>query len=69
MIAAGASQACIWVARGWVRSLFFVVFSYASTAALKMDWKFEEEEEEEDTGTDWDMVLIGRVSVQRATGR
>jgi hypothetical protein len=43
-MAAGELQDCSWVARGWVRSLFFVVFSYASIAALNMDRKLEEEE-------------------------
>ena len=49
-MAEGESQDCSWAARGWVRRLFFVLFSYACKAALKADWKLEEggEEEEED---------------------
>jgi hypothetical protein len=31
-----------------VISLHFVLFSYASKAALRTDWKLEEEEEEEE---------------------
>jgi hypothetical protein len=31
-----------------VRSLLFVFFSYASKAALRIDWKSDEEEEEEE---------------------
>jgi len=59
-ISAGESQDCNWVARGWVRSLFFVVFSYASKAALKTDWKSVDEDEDEDgaAGAVWDMVLV-----------
>ncbi len=53
----GESQDCSWVARGWSRSFFFVVFSYAPKAALRTDWKLEEEEEEEAVGGDWDIVL------------
>ena len=36
-------QACNCTARGWARRSFFVFFSYAFRAALKMDWKLEEE--------------------------
>ena len=43
-IAVGESQDCSWAARGWARSLLFVAFSYASNAALNMDWKLDEEE-------------------------
>jgi hypothetical protein len=62
-MAAGESQDCSWAARGWVRSLVFVLFSYASKAALKTNWKLEEEEEEEEEeedamGRSWDMVYI-----------
>ena len=50
-MAVGESQDCNWAARGCVISLHFVLFSYASKAALKTDWKLEEgEEEEEATG-------------------
>jgi len=46
------------VARGWESNLFFVVFSYASKAALKTDRKLEEgEEEEEGAGAVWDIEL------------
>ena len=58
-MAEGESQDCSWVARGWVRRLFFVLFSYACKAALKTDWKLEEggEEDEEDAiGGTWDIV-------------
>jgi hypothetical protein len=55
-MAVGESQDCSWVTRGWSRSLFFVVFSYASNAALKMDWKLEEDEEA--VGGDWDIVIV-----------
>ena len=56
---AGESQDCSWAARGWVRSLVFVLFSYASKAALKINWKLEEKEEEEDAmGRFWDIVCI-----------
>jgi hypothetical protein len=54
------------VARGWVRSLFFVVFSYASKATLKTDWKLEEEEEEA-MGSVWDMVMSGTESILEGT--
>jgi hypothetical protein len=47
-MAVGESQDCSWAARGCVRSLFFVFFSYASKAALRTDWKLELEEEEEE---------------------
>jgi len=36
------------MARGWVRSLYFVVFSYVSKAALKTGKKLEEGEEDDD---------------------
>jgi len=36
------------MARGWVRSLYFVVFSYVSKVALKTGRKLEEGEEEGD---------------------
>jgi hypothetical protein len=64
-MAVGESQDCSWVARGWARSLFFVVFSYASKATLKTDWKLEEEEEEEAMGAVWDMVVSGIESLVR----
>jgi hypothetical protein len=44
-MAVGESQDCNWAARGCVRSLVFVFFSYASKAALKTERKLEEEEE------------------------
>ena len=44
----GESQDCNRAARGCVRSLFFVFFSYTSKAALRTDWKLEVEEEEEE---------------------
>ena len=60
-MAAGESQDCSWAARGCVRSLLFVLFSYASKAALRTNWKLEEEEEEEDAiGGFWDTVCIER---------
>jgi len=43
---AGESQDWSWAASGCVRSLFFVLVSYRSTAALKMDWKLDREEVE-----------------------
>ena len=36
-MAVGVSQDCSWKARGCVRSLLFVFFSYASRAALRTD--------------------------------
>ena len=45
-MAAGESQDWNWAARGCVRSLVFVFFSYTSKAALRTDRKLEEEEEE-----------------------
>ena len=59
-MAAGESQDCSWAARGCVRSLLFVLFSYASKAALRTNWKLEEEEEEDAMGGFWDMVCIER---------
>jgi hypothetical protein len=56
-MAVGESQDWNWAARGWVRSLVFVFFSYASKAALRTDWKLEPEEEEA-LGWVWDMVLV-----------
>jgi hypothetical protein len=47
-MAVGESQDCNWAARGWARRFLFVFFSYASKAALRIDWKLEEEEEDED---------------------
>ena len=44
-MALGESQDCSWVARGWSRSLFLVLLSYACKEALKMDWKLVEEED------------------------
>ena len=46
-MAVGESQDWNWAARGCVRSLVFVFFSYTSKAALRTDRKLEEEEEEE----------------------
>jgi hypothetical protein len=43
----GDPHDCSWTARGWVKSLFFVVFSYVSKAALKTVRKLEDGEEEE----------------------
>ena len=57
-MAAGESQDCSWAARGCVRSLLFVLFSYASKAALRTNWKLEEEEDA--MGGFWDMVCIER---------
>ena len=54
----GESQDCNWVARGWVSSLFFVVFSYVSRAALKTEKKLEEEGEEA-MGAALDIGLVG----------
>lgn len=59
-ISAGELQDCNWVARGWVTSLFFVVFSYVSKAALKTDWKSADEDEEGAAEAVRDMVLVGR---------
>ena len=42
-MAAGELQDCSRAARGCVRSLLFVFFSYASKAVLKTDRKLEEE--------------------------
>ena len=42
------SQDCNWVARECVRSLYFVVFSYVSKAALKMGTKLEGGRESDD---------------------
>ena len=36
-MAVGESQDCNWAVRGWVRSLVFVLLSYASKAALRTD--------------------------------
>ena len=58
-MAVGESQDCNWAARGWVRSLVFVFFSYASNATLRTDRKLEEEEEEEEA-IGWDMVRVER---------
>ena len=55
----GESQDCNWVARGWVSSLFFVVFSYVSKAALKVDKKLEGEGEEA-MGAALDIGLVGK---------
>ena len=52
-MAMGESQDCSRVARGWSRSLFFVLFSYACNEALKIDWKLEVEEDA--AGEMWDM--------------
>jgi len=35
------------VARGWSRSLFFVLLLYDCKEALKIDWKLDEDEDEE----------------------
>jgi len=56
-MAAGESQDCSWTARGWVRSFFFVVFSYVSRAAVKIGKKLEEEGEEKAAGAAWDMSI------------
>ena len=42
------------MARGWSRSLFLVLLSYACKEALKIDWKLEEEEEKDAIGKTWD---------------
>ena len=58
---AGESQDWSWAASGCVRSLFFVLVSYRSTAALKIDWKFDREEVEGVFGTcDWDIELTAK---------
>ena len=43
----GESHDCSWAARGCVKSVFLVVFSYVSKAAVKIGRKLGEEEEEE----------------------
>ena len=43
----GESQDCSLVARGWSRSLFFVLLLYDCKEALKIDWKLDEDEDEE----------------------
>lgn len=43
-MAVGESQDCNCMARGWLRRLLLVFFSYAPNAALKIDWKLEEDE-------------------------
>jgi hypothetical protein len=49
-----------------VRSFFFVLYSYPSKAALKMDWKLDVEEVEvEGVGWIWDIELIGNVVIAR----
>ena len=58
-MAAGESQDCSWAARGCVRSLLFVLFSYASKAALRTNWMLEEGEEDA-MGGFLDMVCIER---------
>ena len=50
----GESDDRSWAIRGCVRSLFFVFFSYASKAALRMDWKLDSDEE--GVGVAWDMT-------------
>jgi len=42
-----------------VRSLFFVLVSYRSTAALNIDWKWDREEVE-GVFESWDIELIAR---------
>ncbi len=49
-MAAGVSQDCSWVARGCVRSLLFVFFSYTSKAALRIDWELGDEDDEDEGG-------------------
>src|SRR5260221_8337555 len=56
---AGESQDWSWAASGCVRSLSFVLASYRSTAALKIDWKLDREEVEGVFGT-WDIELIAK---------
>jgi len=56
---AGESQDWSWAASGCVRSLFFVLVSYRSTAALKVDWKLDREEVEVVFET-WDIELIAK---------
>jgi hypothetical protein len=46
------------MAKGWVSSLFFVVLSYVSKAALKIGRKLEDEEEV--TGAALDIGLVGK---------
>ena len=38
----GELQACSCAASGWARRSFFVFFSYAFRAVLKIDWKLVE---------------------------
>ena len=64
-MAVGESQDCSWAARGCVRSLVSVFFSYDSKAALKTDRKMDEEDEDEDEdeealGGVWDMAGVER---------
>jgi hypothetical protein len=61
VIAVGESQDCSWAARGWVRSLFLVLFWYLSKAVLKTNWKFEVGVEVEGVGATWDIGLVGSV--------
>ena len=42
-----------------MRSLFFVLASYRSTAALKIDWKLDREEVE-GVFESWDIELIAK---------
>jgi hypothetical protein len=56
---AGESQDWSWVASGCVRSLFFVLVSYRSTAALNIDWKLDREEVDGVFGA-WDIGLIAK---------
>ena len=56
---AGESHDWSWAASGCVRSLFFVLVSYRSTAALKIDWKLDREEFE-GVFESWDIELIAK---------
>jgi len=53
----GESRDWSLAASGCVRSLFFVLVSYRSTAVLKIDWKLDREEVEHVFGS-WDIELI-----------
>jgi hypothetical protein len=42
-MALGESQIWSWVASGWASRSFFVRFSYAFKALLKISWKLDDE--------------------------
>ena len=51
-------QACSCVASGWARRSFFVFFSYAFRAVLRMDWKLEDDVDVDADGV-CDIVNLG----------